>query len=177
MNCLICQERLEEFLEERMDEASRDAFRFHSEHCESCRAMVEDAVFGRSVVSTAFPDEEWKASPQFFSRFWLSIERERAKPFSWVAVRDLAFRFVVGAALIVVFLVALAAVRNPRPAENQLAIENYLEAPGAPDAFREVLIGDVNTNRDQLLNNLLERDRQQNSMPVHPAAPPPTPNK
>ncbi|MFI5176752.1 MAG: anti-sigma factor family protein [Terriglobia bacterium] len=176
MNCQICKLNLEDFLEERLEADRLEEFQGHYEKCADCRALVEDAVFGRAVSHAAFPAEPWNASPQFYSRLWQSIETERAKPFSWVVVRDLALRFVAGVALMIALLVAADAISGPKAGENQMAIDNYMEAPGAPDAFRDVLIGDVSTNRDQLLKNLMVRDRQQNSLPPSQAPQKETPN-
>ncbi|MBZ5554160.1 MAG: hypothetical protein LAO21_15695 [Acidobacteriia bacterium] len=176
MNCQICRVNLEDFIEERLEGALLEEFQSHCKGCADCRALVEDASFGRTVAHAAFPAEDWSASPQFFSTLWQSIEAERSRPFSWVVVRGLALRFVAGVALIIALLVGVDALSGSRPSESQMAIENYLEAPGAPDAFRDVLIGDVSTNRDQLLDNLMVRDRQQNSMPAPHAPEKQTPN-
>jgi hypothetical protein len=176
MNCQICRVNLEDFLEDRLEGTLLEQFHSHCEECADCRTLVEDAFFGRTVSRAAFPVEEWKASPQFFSTLWQSIEIELSKPFSWLVVRGLAVRFVAGVALIIALLVAVDAIGGPKVGENQMAIDNYLEAPGAPDAFRDVLIGDVSTNRDELLKNLMVRDRQQNSMPAPQAPEKQTPN-
>jgi hypothetical protein len=165
MNCRICELNLEDFLEKRLKGDLLEQFQAHCEKCEDCRARLEEATFGRAVSRAAFPAEPWNASPQFFSRLWQSIEIERSKPFSWVVIRHLALRFVAGVAMMIALLVAADAILGPRAGENQMAIENYMEAPGAPDAFRDVLIGDVSTNRDELLKNLMVRDRQQNVLP------------
>jgi hypothetical protein len=176
MNCQICKASLEDFLEERLEGHLLEEFHSHCANCVDCRTLVEDASFGRTVARAAFPVEEWKASPQFFSMLWQSIETERSKPFSWIVVRDLSLRFVAGVALIIALLVAVDAIGGHKASESQMAIDNYLEAPGAPDAFRDVLIGDVSTNRDQLLKNLMVRDRQQNSTPIPQAPEKQTPN-
>ncbi|MBZ5538481.1 MAG: hypothetical protein LAO31_21260 [Acidobacteriia bacterium] len=177
MTCQTCRVSLEDFLDERLEGVLLEEFQSHCQKCADCRTLVEDASLGRTVARAAFPVEEWKASPQFFSTLWQSIEIERSKPLSWVVVRALAMRFVAGVALIIALLVAVNAIGGPRSNENQLAIDNYLEAPGAPDAFRDVLIGDVSTNRDELLKNLMVRDRQQNSMPASQTPQKPTPNQ
>lgn len=165
MNCKIFKERLEGFLEEELGAGEVEAFRSHGQICPQCHELLEDAKFARHVTRTAFPQDEWVASPHFFSRLWQSIENEQSQGFSWLGIRDLAIRFVMGVAMIMVILIGIEILSIPRLNENQLAIENYMEAPGAPDSFRDVIIGDLSANRDQLLQNLLQRDRQQSAPP------------
>jgi anti-sigma factor RsiW len=170
MNCHVCEERLEDFLDHRLEDHALEAFLDHSENCPRCHERAEDASFSRLVAQTAFPSETLAASPQFYSRLWQAIESENARPFSWVTVRDLALRFALAGFAIMVLLIGIDVVTAPRLDQNQAAIETYLQAPGAPDSFRDVMIGDLGANRDQLLNSLLQRERPQNSTaPTHEA--------
>ncbi|MDD5544235.1 MAG: hypothetical protein PHX83_13780 [Acidobacteriia bacterium] len=173
MNCAFCRNQLEEFLDGRLDKAATEVYQFHIDHCESCRERLDDALLSRSVTRSAVPAEACEASASFFSQVWQKIEAERAETFSWWAVRGLAVRFAVAVAAIIILLIGADALTAPRLNENQAALESYLEAPGAPEAFRDVLIGDLGTNRDQLLQNLLIRDRQMGSakMPHESPAP------
>ena len=166
MNCPGFQKHLESFLDGQLTRADAEAFDAHAQVCKQCRTYLEDARFAQTVTRTAFPARELAPSPQFFSRLWQSIEREQSEPFSWLAIRGLALRFVVGTVLLVVLLVGIDALSGPRLNANQAAINSYLEAPGAPDSFRDILIGDVATNRDELLRDLLQRDRQQSASPI-----------
>lgn len=166
MNCQTCELFLEEFLDGQLEPKTREVFEAHYQECALCHRLVEDARFAGTLTRAAFPAREWEVSPQFFSRLWHSIESEQNKPFSWVAVRNLAFRFVFGVALILALLAGIDVVNRPRLNDNQAAIEHYLEAPGAPETFRDVLVGDIATNRDELIRNLLQRDRQQSASPL-----------
>ena len=160
MDCKAFDKKLEEFLKQRLDRQSMEEMQIHVQACRHCCEQLEDAQFAQAVVSVAVPHEEWVVSPQFFSHFWQALEENRSKEFSWAAVRDLSLRFVMGVILIMALLIGIAVFSGPRATENQVAIENYLEAPGATDSFRQVLVGDLHTNRDQLLDNLLQRDLQ-----------------
>lgn len=175
MNCKIFEERLEDFLEERLSSDEGEAFRAHEHACPQCNELLKDAHFAREVTQTAFPKQEWVPSPHFFSRLWQSIESEQSQGFSWLGIRDLALRFVIGVALIMTILIGIDIFSGPRSNENQLSTENYLETQGTPDSFRDVIIGDLSTNRDQLLQNLLQRDRQQPA--VEPKEPPSNKNQ
>jgi hypothetical protein len=166
MNCPEFQEHLESFLDGQLTRTDEEGLHAHARECKQCGTHLEDARFSQTVIRTAYPAGELAASPQFFSRLWQSIEREQSEPFSWLAIRGLALRFVSGVVLLVVLLVAIDAVSGPRLNANQAAINSYLEAPGAPDSFRDILIGDVATNRDELLRDLLQRDRQQSASPI-----------
>jgi hypothetical protein len=175
MNCNFCRAHLEDFLDERLDAAALEVFQFHVGHCSACRDLAYDAAWARLVTRSAFPLEAWNVSPTFFSKVWQAIEAKRASSFSWLAVPRLAVRFALGVAAVILVLVGADALSGPHLNENQVAIENYMEAPGAPDSFRDVLIGDLSTNRDQLLQNLLIRDRQPVSSPVSQGTPVPSP--
>lgn len=179
MNCSSCKDFLEDFLDERLDGDVLRDFRTHTEQCAPCRWLVEEAAFARTVARVAFPTEELNVSPHFFSEVWRVIDAERSEPFSWGAVRELALRFTVGVALMIALLVGIDVITAPRLNQNQWAIENYIDAPATSDSLGDTLIGDLNANRDQLLQNLLQRDRQQNltSTPARETPNKPTSNK
>ncbi len=166
MNCSMCKLLLDDSPVEKMDQKTLREFEDHARQCPSCGEALEDSKIAQTLLQTAFPGEEFNASPRFFSELWQTIEHERSKPFLWMAVRDLAFRFALGVAVILATLIAVDAINAPPLNENQMAIDNYLEAPGAPDSFRDVLIGDLGANRDQLLTHILQRDRQSNPPPA-----------
>lgn len=166
MNCRLFEDRLEEFLEARSSDMERKAFLQHEQLCPRCHEQLEDARFAREVTRTAFPQEEWTVPPYFFSHLWQAIDADRVDGFSWSGLRDLALRFSAGVALIMTILIGVNIFSSSRSSETQAAIENYLDAPGASDSLRDILIGDLKVNRDELLQNLLQRDRVQPG-PVH----------
>ena len=171
MNCRQGEHLLEDYLDGQLGAREREAFEAHAPQCARCREALEEGRLARAILRSAFPAEELHASPQFFSQLWQSIESARLQPFSWIGVRDLALRFAMGVAIMLALLIGVNVISGPRLSDNQMAINTYMEAPGASDSFRDVLIGDAGTNRDQLLQQLLQRDRQQNT-PVVPPAPP-----
>lgn len=172
MNCRQGEHLLEDYLGGQLGGQEREAFEAHAEQCARCRESLEEGRWAQFMVRSAFPAEQLHASPQFFSQLWQSIEKARPHPLSWLEVRNLALRFVLGVAIILALLIGVSLVSGPRLNDNQLAINTYMEAPGATDSFRDILIGDAGTNRDQLLQQLLQRDRQQNS-PIIPTHEPP----
>ncbi len=177
---MICQHwknLLEDALAERLEGREQEAFEAHARTCAACRGALDEARFAQLVARTAFPPSDLPASSHFFSTLWQSIERERSRTFSWMVVRDLALRFAVGVAIILALMIGINVISGPRLNDNQLAIDTYMEAPGATDAFRDVLIGEVSTNRDQLLQQLLQRDRQQSMPPAPARALPKTPEQ